>query len=160
MHRRQIAFLAALFAAGLAGCSGGDDAPAADPSGGGSAEIVVYEAQPFDPNAGRPFQFNPKNLDTTGPVTCRTEGGVVTIAIGPSADGIALRVTEGETPEVESISLGSVDGAVIEYDASDDRGHAVATKNGKSYTIDGVAVGPDAANQLVNRPFGVTATCP
>ena len=71
-------------------------------------------------------------------------------------------VSEGDSPAVQSVGLGNVNGVTLGYQSGVDQGNAEASKDGQTYKITGTATGVDMANPLepVNKPFEIEVTCP
>ena len=97
-----------------------------------------------------------------GTVVCSSMGGNMNIAIGDAATGIAAVVSEGDSPTVQSVGLGNVNGVVLGYTSGTGQGEAKAEKDGNTYKISGTATGVDMANPLqpVNKPFEIEVSCP
>jgi ipoprotein LpqH len=97
-----------------------------------------------------------------GTVVCSSMGGNTNIAIGDAATGIAAVVSEGDSPTVQSVGLGNVNGVMLGYTSGSGQGEAKAEKDGNTYTISGTATGVDMANPLqpVNKPFEIEVSCP
>ncbi len=97
-----------------------------------------------------------------GTVVCSSMGGNTNIAIGDAATGIAAVVSEGDSPTVQSVGLGNVNGVVLGYTSGTGQGEAKAEKDGNTYKISGTATGVDMANPLqpVNKPFEIEVSCP
>ena len=89
-------------------------------------------------------------------------GGNVNIAIGEATTGIAAVVSEGDSPTVESVGLGNVNGVVLGFQQGAGQGEAKAEKSGNTYKISGNATGVDMANPMapVTKPFELEITCP
>jgi lipoprotein LpqH len=87
-------------------------------------------------------------------------GGNVNVAIGEAMTGIAAVISEGDSPTVTSVALGNVNGVTLAVAGG--QGDATATKDGKSYKVEGNAVGVDMANPMtpVKKPFALEFTCP
>ena len=94
---------------------------------------------------------------------CQVANGTVTIAVGAAtgANGIGALLTEGDSPTVKSIALGSVDGTAMGW-AEGAPGEANATKDGKTYTISGSMMAVDASNPTAaeEQDFEMSVTCP
>ena len=97
-----------------------------------------------------------------GTVVCSSMGGNTNIAIGDAATGIAAVVSEGDSPTVQSVGLGNVNGVMLGYTSGTGQGEAKAEKDGNTYKISGTATGVDMANPLqpVNKPFEIEVSCP
>ena len=97
-----------------------------------------------------------------GTVVCSSMGGNTNIAIGDAATGIAAVVSEGDSPTVQSVGLGNVNGVMLGYTSGSGQGEAKAEKDGNTYKISGTATGVDMANPLqpVNKPFEIEVSCP
>ena len=97
-----------------------------------------------------------------GTVVCSSMGGNTNIAIGDAATGIAAVVSEGDSPTVQSVGLGNVNGVTLGYTSGSGQGEAKAEKDGNTYKISGTATGVDMANPLqpVNKPFEIEVSCP
>ena len=97
-----------------------------------------------------------------GTIVCSSMGGNTNIAIGDAATGIAAVVSEGDSPTVQSVGLGNVNGVTLGYQSGTGQGEAKAEKDGNTYKISGTATGVDMANPLqpVNKPFEIEVSCP
>ena len=97
-----------------------------------------------------------------GTIVCSSMGGNTNIAIGDAATGIAAVVSEGDSPTVQSVGLGNVNGVTLGYQSGTGQGEAKAEKAGNTYKISGTATGVDMANPLqpVNKPFEIEVSCP
>ena len=97
-----------------------------------------------------------------GTIVCSSMGGNTNIAIGDAATGIAAVVSEGDSPTVQSVGLGNVNGVTLGYQSGTGQGEAKAEKDGNTYKISGTATGVDMAKPLqpVNKPFEIEVTCP
>ena len=97
-----------------------------------------------------------------GTIVCSSMGGNTNIAIGDAATGIAAVISEGDSPAVQSVGLGNVNGVTLGYQQGTGQGEAKAEKDGSAYKISGTATGIDMANpmQPVNKPFEIAVTCP
>jgi lipoprotein LpqH len=97
-----------------------------------------------------------------GTVVCASMGGNVNIAIGEATTGIAAVVSEGDSPAVQSVGLGNVNGVVLGYQQGTGQGEAKVEKDGNTYKISGSATGVDMANPMapVTKPFELEITCP
>ena len=95
-----------------------------------------------------------------GSISCVTAAGVVTIGIGSGTSAIGVTLTEGDSPKVNTVGLGNINGVTLAVGPG--AGNAEATKDGKDYKITGNATGVDMANPLtpVNKPFEIAVTCP
>jgi lipoprotein LpqH len=133
---------AAIVVASLSGCSS---------SGSGSTTsgdvTVTLDGQP---------------QTVKGNVTCATQGGNVAIAIGDATAGIGATVTAGDSPEVQTVAMGSSNGVALGYAKGAPGGEAKATKDGSKYDITGKVTGIDASNPLtpLTKPFEIKVTCP
>jgi lipoprotein LpqH len=89
-------------------------------------------------------------------------GGNMNIAIGDATTGIGAVISSGDSPTVQSVGLGNVNGVTLGYQSGTGQGEATATKDGNTYKISGTATGIDMANpmQPVNKPFEIEVTCP
>ena len=102
-----------------------------------------------------------RGKDIQGQVVCATSGGNVNIAIGQAAAGIAVIMAE-DASTVTSVGLGNINGVALGFQDGAPGGNASATKDGKTYTINGTASGVDMANpmQPITKPFEIAVTCP
>ena len=150
---------AALVIAGLSGC-GSDDSKAGEGTTTTAATVAGGTAATGSGTAK--VSIDGADQDVQGTVTCATMGGNVNIAIGEAATGIAAVVSEGDSPSVQSVGLGNVNGVTLGYQSGVDQGNAEASKDGQTYKITGTATGVDMANPLepVNKPFEIEVTCP
>ncbi|WP_171014292.1 lipoprotein LpqH, partial [Gordonia sp. GAMMA] len=86
-----------------------------------------------------------------------------TIGIGSGGgSGIGVVLTSGDSPEVESVGLGSLDGVVLAYQKGAGGGSGEVTKDGDTYTVTGDASGIDPANptEPVTKSYEIKVTCP
>ena len=126
-----------LGAAVLVGCS--DDKPSAAPSSEASGNTQVSTSGSTEVKVGG---SDLSGLDLNS-VTCVKQGGKINVASAAinGQAGLAVVMTDGATPTVESLGM-SVDGS--------------------SYTITGEAVGADMANPMagmITKPFTIKVTC-
>jgi ipoprotein LpqH len=152
---------AAIVVAGLSGCSSGEtksesESPATSAEAtadGGSATAGAGETK---------VTIDGQDQDVAGTVVCSAMGGNMNIAIGDAATGIAAVISSGDSPTVQSVGLGNVNGVMLGYQSGVGQGEAMAEKDGNSYKISGTATGVDMANpmQPVNKPFEIEVTCP
>jgi ipoprotein LpqH len=144
---------AAIFIAGLAGCSSDEKKSESTGTGTGSATAA--------PSGGNKITIDGKDQNVSGTVVCTAMGGNMNIAIGDAATGIAAVVSE-DGSNVQSVGLGNVNGVTLGYQSGTGQGEAKATKDGKAWKISGTATGIDMANpmQPVNKPFEINVTCP
>ncbi|MFT4396863.1 lipoprotein LpqH [Gordonia lacunae] len=136
---------AAALAAALTACGSDDSA-----SGGTDAEATVTVD-------GKELELADKT------VGCTDAAGKVTIGIGSGGgSGIGVVLTSGDSPEVESVGLGSLDGVTLGYQKGAGGGSADVTKDGDTYTVKGEASGIDLANptQQVTKSYEIKVTCP
>lgn len=145
---------AAIFVAGLSGCSSNEtseaDATTQETAGGTAAQGAATVT----------IDGEEQNLE--GTVVCNALGGNKTIAIGDAATGVSATVSEGDSPTVRTVGLGNIDGVTLGYQENASQGEATAEKDGDTYTISGTATGMDMANpmQPVTKPFEIEVTCP
>ncbi|PKZ65031.1 hypothetical protein CYJ73_13725 [Gordonia terrae] len=136
---------AAALAVALTACGSDDSA-----SGGTDAEATVTVD-------GKELELADKT------VGCTDSAGKVTIGIGSgSGSGIGVVLTSGDSPEVESVGLGSLDGVTLGYQKGAGGGSADVTKDGDTYTVSGEASGIDLANptEHVTKSYEIKVTCP
>ena len=97
-------------------------------------------------------------------VGCTDAAGKVTIGIGSGSgtSGIGVVLSSGDSPEVESVGLGSVDGVTLGYQKGVGEGSAEVDKDGSTYKITGEASGVDLANptEKVTKSHEIEVTCP
>lgn len=154
-----VAAAAALIAvAGLSGCSNNHSSTSSSgpsnqtsaagrsPGGSSTAEVTI---------AG-------KDQKVQGAVACTTEAGNVKIVIGEASAGLGAMLTDANPPAVESVGLGDVDGIPLGYTPGAGQGNASATKDGRSYTMTGTAIGVNMSDptQAVRKSFEIDVTCP
>jgi ipoprotein LpqH len=141
---------AAIVVAGISGCS-------SNKSSTGSSSVSV--ATPGGTNASKVL-IDGKDQNVQGTTVCTTTTGNVTLAVGGSATGISVVLSDASPPQVKSVALGNVNGVSLGY-AQGGQGNASATKDGNTYKITGTATGVDVANptQPVNKPFEIDVTC-
>ncbi|QUR69327.1 lipoprotein LpqH [Mycobacterium spongiae] len=149
---------AAIFVAGLSGCSSDKSATSGEETGGAT---TTAEGGGGGGASGPKVIIDGQDQNVTGTVVCTTAGGNVNIAIGGAATGIAAVLTDADPPEVKSVGLGNVNGVTLGFTSGTGQGEAKATKDGSTYTITGTATGVDMANpmQPVNKPFEIDVTC-
>lgn len=101
-----------------------------------------------------------------GPITsvgCETKDGFTTIEVEGKLHTTVI-LTDGEAPEVQSVSIGEVgsDGPSLTYLDGLSNAPVVAARDAKSYTVTGKGMGMDAANPgtPVDMPFDIAVTCP
>ncbi|WP_055475562.1 lipoprotein LpqH [Gordonia sp. HS-NH1] len=139
---------AAALAVALTAC-GSDDSDSA--SAGTDAEATVTVD-------GQELELADKT------VGCTDAAGKVTIGIGAGSgtSGIGVVLTSGDSPEVESVGLGSLDGVTLGYQKGAGGGSADVTKDGDTYTVTGEASGVDLANptEPVTKSYEIKVTCP
>lgn len=154
---------AAVVIAGLSGCSS-DDKQAESPATTAEAttEAGTGTATAAPSGGGTKVTIDGQDQNVAGTVVCSAMGGNMNIAIGEAATGIAAVITEGDSPAVQSVGLGNVNGVTLGYQSGTGQGEAKATKDGNAYKISGTATGVDMANpmQPVNKPFEIEVTCP
>ncbi|AZZ81324.1 MULTISPECIES: lipoprotein LpqH [Gordonia] len=97
-------------------------------------------------------------------VGCTDAAGKVTIGIGSGSgtSGVGVVLSSGDSPEVESVGLGSVDGVTLGYQKGVGEGSAEVDKDGSTYKITGEASGVDLANptEKVTKSYEIEVTCP
>ena len=133
---------AALVVAGLSGCSS---------SGTTSTS-----------SANTKVTLDGQDQPINGSVTCVTQGGTVVIVVGDSSKGITASVTSGDSPEVQSVGMGSSNGIALVYNKAVPGGEAKATKDGSTYKISGKVTGADISQPgtILTKPFEMDVTCP
>jgi ipoprotein LpqH len=167
---------AAVVVAGLSGCSSNDknsespatsgeattDAGTASATAAPSGEAGTRSATAAPSVAGARVSIDGQAQTLSGAVACNAMGGNMNIAIGEGATGIAAVVSSGDSPTVQSVGLGNVNGVTLGYQSGTGQGEAKAEKDGNTYKISGIATGVDMANpmQLVNKPFEIKVICP
>jgi ipoprotein LpqH len=153
---------AAILIAGVSGCSSekksetSSSSASASSSSSGSSSVSASAA----PSGGTKVTIDGQDKNINGSVVCASMGGNVNVAIGEAMTGIAAVVSDGDSPSVTSVALGNVNGVTLAVGGG--QGDATATKDGKSYKIEGNAVGVDMANPMtpVKKPFTLEFTCP
>jgi ipoprotein LpqH len=135
---------AAIVVAGLSGCSSG---------GGGTGSTT---------NGDVTVTLDGQAQTVKGNVSCVTQGGNVVIGIGDATAGIGATLTSGDSPEVQTVGMGSSSGVALAYTKGGVGGEAKATKDGSKYDITGKVTGIDIKNPLapVTKPFEIKVTCP
>jgi lipoprotein LpqH len=142
---------AAIVIAGLSGCSSEKKSETSgETSSAASAEGKTT------------VTIDGKDQAIQGTVVCSSMGGNMNIAIGDAATGIAAVLSDGDSPTVQSVGLGNVNGVTLGYQSGAGQGEAKAEKDGKTYKISGTATGVDMANPLqpMNKPFEIEVSCP
>jgi ipoprotein LpqH len=142
----------AIVIAGLAGCSSEDK----------KSETTGETSTAAAAEGKSTVTIDGKDQAVQGTIVCSSMGGNTNIAIGDAAAGIAAVVSEGDSPTVQSVGLGNVNGVTLGYTSGSGQGEAKAEKDGNTYTISGTATGVDMANPLqpVNKPFEIEVSCP
>ncbi|MGE0214199.1 lipoprotein LpqH [Mycolicibacterium sp.] len=142
---------AALVIAGLSGCSSGDKSE----TSGETSSAAAAEGKST-------VTIDGQDQEVSGTVVCSDMGGNTNIAIGDATTGIGVVVSTGDSPTVQSVGLGNVNGVTLGYQSGSGQGEAKAEKDGSTYKISGTATGVDMANpmQPVNKPFEIEVTCP
>ncbi|MGZ8746476.1 MAG: lipoprotein LpqH [Mycobacterium sp.] len=142
----------AILIAGLSGCSSEDKK---SETTGETSSVASAEGKST-------VTIDGEDRAVQGTIVCSSMGGNTNIAIGDAATGIAAVVSEGDSPTVQSVGLGNVNGVTLGYQSGSGQGEAKAEKDGKTYTITGTATGVDMANPLqpVNKPFEIEVSCP
>jgi ipoprotein LpqH len=138
--------------AGLSGCSSEDK----------KSETTGETSTAASAQGKSTVTIDGKDQAVQGTVVCSSAGGNTNIAIGDAAAGIAAVVSEGDSPTVQSVGLGNVNGVMLGYTSGTGQGEAKAEKDGNTYKISGTATGVDMANPLqpVNKPFELEVSCP
>jgi ipoprotein LpqH len=154
---------AAIVIAGLSGCSGdkkSETSPSPEASTPPGTASVSATAAPS--GSDTKITIDGQDQNVAGTVVCSAMGGNMNIAIGDAATGIAAVISEGDSPTVQSVGLGNVNGVMLGYQQGTGQGEAKAEKDGSAYKISGTATGIDMANpmQPVNKPFEIAVTCP
>lgn len=143
---------AAIVIAGLSGCGSGDN-----------KSETTGETSPAAAAEGKTtVTIDGQDQEVQGTVVCSSMGGNTNIAIGDATTGIGAVVSEGDSPAVQSVGLGNVNGVTLGYQSGTGQGEAKVEKDGDTYKISGTATGVDMANpmQPVNKPFEIEVTCP
>jgi lipoprotein LpqH len=143
---------AAIVIAGLSGCS--SDNKKSETSGETSSAASAQ--------GKTTVTIDGKDQEVKGTVACSSMGGNTNIAIGDATTGIGAVVSSGDSPSVQSVGLGNVNGVTLGYQSGTGQGDAKVQKDGNTYKISGTATGVDMANPLqpVNKPFEIEVTCP
>ena len=142
----------AILVAGLSGCSSEDK----------KSETTGETSSAAAAEGKSTVTIDGKDQAVQGTIVCSSMGGNMNIAIGDAATGIAAVVSEGDSPTVQSVGLGNVNGVTLGYQSGTGQGEAKAEKDGSTYKISGTATGVDMANPLqpVNKPFEIEVSCP
>jgi ipoprotein LpqH len=143
---------AAIVIAGLSGC--GSDEKKSETTGETSSAAVA--------EGKTTVTIDGQDQQVQGTIACSSMGGNMNIAIGDATTGIGAVVSTGDSPTVQSVGLGNVNGVTLGYQSGTGQGDAKAEKDGNTYKISGTATGVDMANpmQPVNKPFEIEVTCP
>jgi lipoprotein LpqH len=145
---------AAIVIAGLSGCSSEEKSESpTTTAGNGTAAAGSGETK---------VTIDGQDQNVQGTIACSSMGGNMNIAIGDATTGIGAVISSGDSPTVQSVGLGNVNGVTLGYQSGTGQGEATATKDGNTYKISGTATGIDMANpmQPVNKPFEIEVTCP
>lgn len=142
---------AVLAGACLVGCSSG---------GGVHRDSQISHPVPISesaaPAAGPRVVVNGTVRSVENQVECVTAAEMTFVNIGSDNDGIAARLTAGERPSLESLTLGVVDGQPVTYRSSNGGAKPTVTKSGLSYKI----AGPATAGLSTPATFELEFTCP
>lgn len=155
---------AAIVVSGLAGCSSKKEEKATSsekPSASASASMTSGSVSASAGSGTAKVTIDGAPQDVEGQVVCSNVGGNFNIAIGNSATGIGIVMAE-DGSKVNSVGLGNVNGVALGFQEGAPGGSASATKDGKTYTVNGTATGVDMANpmQPLTKPFEIMVTCP
>lgn len=160
----------AIVALGLTGCSNNKDKESTESSSSSAAASSTAAAEAPEAPAGKPEAGHASvkigeaaAQDVSGMAVCTVAAGSMNIAIGGGDTAVAAVLSE-DGSDVHSVGLGSIDGlsSLTYQESMPNGGTAKATKDGQTYTIDGEAIGFDAANptQPAKRAFVLMVTCP
>lgn len=151
----------AIVVAGLSGCSSGEK-KSESPTTSAATTTGASPAAAAPSGGKNRVTIDGQDQNVSGTVVCSAMGGNMNIAIGQAATGIAAVVSSGDSPTVQSVGLGNVNGVTLGYQQGVGQGEAKAEKDGDTYKISGTATGLDMANpmQPVNKPFEIEVTCP
>ncbi|MGV0714973.1 lipoprotein LpqH [Mycolicibacterium sp. XJ662] len=143
---------AAIVIAGLSGCG----------SGGEKSETTGETSTAAAAEGKTTVTIDGQDQEVQGTVVCSSMGGNTNIAIGDATTGIGAVVSEGDSPTVQSVGLGNVNGVTLGFQQGTGQGDAQVEKDGDTYKISGTATGVDMANPLepVNKPFEIEVSCP
>jgi ipoprotein LpqH len=143
---------ATIVIAGLSGC--GSDEKKSETTGETSSAAAA--------EGKTTVTIDGQDQQVQGTIACSSMGGNTNIAIGDATTGIGAVVSTGDSPTVQSVGLGNVNGVTLGYQSGTGQGEAKAEKDGNTYKISGTAIGVDMANpmQPVNKPFEIEVTCP
>lgn len=157
---------AVILVTGLSGCSSdkkseGASSTTAAPTASATASASAGGVSAAAGAGTATVTIDGQPKDIQGQVVCATSGGNVNIAIGQAAAGIAVIMAE-DASTVTSVGLGNINGVALGFQDGAPGGNASATKDGKTYTINGTASGVDMANpmQPITKPFEIAVTCP
>lgn len=164
---------AAIVLSGLVGCSSdksvkqnlesATDTANSAASDASSAVTSATDAIKGNPEPGTArVSIDSQDQNVEGTVVCTAMGGNIHIAIGNDTQGIGAQLTEGDSPAVNQVGLGNVNGVALGFQEGAPGGKATATKDGNTYTITGTATGVDMANPMepITKPFEIAVTCP
>ena len=157
---------AAIVVAGLSGCSSSEKEPAASSSSAAeetSSEASSATESPSVSTGGGDTKVTIDGQDqglSDATVVCANAMGNFSITIGEGMTALSALLSEGDSPTVNTVALGNVNG--VSLGVGPGLGSATAKKDGKTYTITGEATGTDMANpmQPVTKPFEMVVTCP
>lgn len=163
-HGFVVAAGVATLLAGIVGCSsqnsgspGGSQAPGHETSTSALPPVAPAQSDRarviFGTNDAAPF---------TG-IGCETKDGLTTINIEGHLH-TTVELTDGDAPSVKSVSIGDIgsDGPALAYVEGVSATSAVATRDGKNYTVTGSGMGSNSASTEppVDTPFDIAVTCP
>jgi ipoprotein LpqH len=102
-----------------------------------------------------------KAQPTENKVACVTAHNMVLATIGNDQDDIDVTLSAGDTPALQELSLGKIDGLSLTYNESNPGPKPTVTKAGSNYRIVGTATSLDPAGPgTVSKPFEMEFTCP
>jgi len=152
---------AAIMVAGMTGCSS-DKKSETKATSNESSVAVTSGSMTASAGAGTAtVSIDGTPQEINGQVVCSSSGGNMNIAIGEATTGIAVILAE-DASKVTSVGLGNVNGVALGFQDGAPGGNASATKDGKTYKVNGTATGVDMANpmQPMTKPFEIEVTCP
>ncbi len=168
-HRFVVAAGVATLLAGTVGCSsqnsgspGGSQAPGPTAPGHETSTSTPPPVTPAQPDQARVIFGTNDAAPFTG-IGCETKDGLTTINIEGHLH-TTVELTDGDAPSVKSVSIGDIgsDGPALAYVEGVSATSAVATHDGKNYTVTGSGMGSNSASTEppVETPFDIAVTCP
>ncbi|OHU22582.1 hypothetical protein BKG76_19265 [Mycobacteroides franklinii] len=142
---------AVLAGACLVGCSSGGGVHRDSPTSG-----PVSSSASDAPAAGPRVVVDGVVRSVENRVECVTAADMTFVNVGSDSDAIAATLAAGDTPTLQSLTLGIIDGHPLMYNSGHGAAEPTVTKSGQSYKISGTAT----AGLSTPATFELEFTCP